>query len=57
LQEALKSKKIKKNAAAYADGTRGIKPYGYNELSLSKGGVVPSTMAYLDDGICLGPLL
>lgn len=29
-QEALKSKKIKKNAAAYADGTRGIKPYGYN---------------------------
>lgn len=23
---------------------------GYNELSLSKGGVVPSTMAYLDDG-------
>lgn len=30
-QEALKSKKIKKNAAAYADGTRGIKPYGYNK--------------------------
>ena len=30
-QEALKSKKIKKNAAAYADGTRGIKPYGYNQ--------------------------
>lgn len=29
-QEALKSKKIKKNTAAYADGTRGIKPYGYN---------------------------
>lgn len=28
-QEALKSKKIKKNTAAYADGTRGIKPYGY----------------------------
>ena len=27
-QEALKSKKIKKNAAAYADGTRGIKPLG-----------------------------
>lgn len=23
---------------------------GYNELNLSKGGVVPSTMAYLDDG-------
>lgn len=23
---------------------------GYNELSLSKGGIVPSTMAYLDDG-------
>lgn len=30
-QEALKSKKIKKNAAAYAYGTRGIKPYGYNK--------------------------
>lgn len=30
-QEALKSKKIKKNATAYADGTRGIKPYGYNQ--------------------------
>lgn len=30
-QEALKSKKIKKNATAYADGTRGIKPYGYNK--------------------------
>ena len=30
-QEALKSKKIKKNAAAYVDGTRGIKPYGYNQ--------------------------
>lgn len=30
-QEALKSKKIKKNTAAYADGTRGIKPYGYNK--------------------------
>ena len=30
-QEALKSKKIKKNTAAYADGTRGIKPYGYNQ--------------------------
>lgn len=29
-QEALKSKKIKKNTAAYADGTKGIKPYGYN---------------------------
>lgn len=29
-QEALKSKKIKKNTAAYADGTRGIKPYGTN---------------------------
>lgn len=23
---------------------------GYNELSLSKGGIIPSTMAYLDDG-------
>lgn len=30
-QEALKSKKIKKNATAYADGTRGIKPHGYNK--------------------------
>lgn len=30
-QEALKSKKIKKNTAVYADGTRGIKPYGYNK--------------------------
>ena len=30
-QEALKSKKIKKNTAAYVDGTRGIKPYGYNK--------------------------
>lgn len=29
-QEALKSKKIKKNTAAYADGTRGIKPYNIN---------------------------
>lgn len=27
-QEALKSKKIKKNTAAYADGTKGIKPFG-----------------------------
>jgi hypothetical protein len=27
----LKSKKIKKNATAYADGARGIKPYGYNQ--------------------------
>ncbi|YP_010509586.1 hypothetical protein OJM09_gp13 [uncultured phage cr12_1] len=31
LQEALKSKQIKKNTAAYADGTKGIKPYGYNK--------------------------
>lgn len=30
-QEALKSKKIKKNTAAYANGTKGIKPYGYNK--------------------------
>lgn len=30
-QEALKSKQIKKNTAAYADGTKGIKPYGYNK--------------------------
>ena len=30
-QEALKSKQIKKNIAAYADGTKGIKPYGYNK--------------------------
>lgn len=30
-QEALKSKKIKKNTAAYAYGTKGIKPYGYNK--------------------------
>lgn len=30
-QETLKSKKIKKNTAAYADGTKGIKPYGYNQ--------------------------
>lgn len=30
-QEALKSKQIKKNAAAYVDGTKGIKPYGYNK--------------------------
>lgn len=30
-QEALKSKKIKKNDTAYVDGTRGIKPYGYNK--------------------------
>lgn len=30
-QEALKSKQIKKNTAAYADGTKGIKPYGYNQ--------------------------
>lgn len=30
-QEVLKSKKIKKNTAAYVDGTRGIKPYGYNK--------------------------
>lgn len=30
-QEALKSKQIKKNTAAYTDGTKGIKPYGYNK--------------------------
>lgn len=30
-QEALKSKQIKKNTAAYAVGTKGIKPYGYNK--------------------------
>lgn len=31
-QEALKNSKInKKNTAAYADGTKGIKPYGYNK--------------------------
>lgn len=30
-QEALKSKQIKKNTAAYADGTKGIKPYGYDK--------------------------
>ena len=30
-QEALKSKQIKKNTAAYADGTKGINPYGYNK--------------------------
>lgn len=31
-QEALKNSKInKKNTAAYADGTRDIKPYGYNK--------------------------
>lgn len=30
-QEALKSKQIKKNTAAYVDGTKGIKPYGYNK--------------------------
>lgn len=30
-QEALKSKQIKKNTAAYADGTKGIKPHGYNK--------------------------
>lgn len=30
-QEALKSKQIKKNTTAYADGTKGIKPYGYNK--------------------------
>lgn len=30
-QETLKSKKIKKNTAAYADGTKDIKPYGYNQ--------------------------
>lgn len=31
-QEALKNSKInKKNTAAYADGTRGIKPHGYNK--------------------------
>lgn len=30
-QETLKSKKIKKNTAVYADGTKGIKPYGYNQ--------------------------
>lgn len=30
-QEALKSKQIKKNTAAYADGTKGIKPDGYNK--------------------------
>lgn len=30
-QEALKSKQIKKNTAAYAYGTKGIKPYGYNK--------------------------
>lgn len=30
-QETLKSKKIKKNTAAYVDGTKGIKPYGYNQ--------------------------
>lgn len=30
-QEALKSKQIKKNTAAYAGGTKGIKPYGYNK--------------------------
>lgn len=30
-QEALKSKQIKKDTAAYADGTKGIKPYGYNK--------------------------
>lgn len=33
-QEALKSKKIKKNTAAYADGTRGIKPCDNNWLDL-----------------------
>lgn len=32
-QEALKVK-IKKNTAAYADGTKGIKPYGYNKICL-----------------------
>lgn len=30
-QEALKSKQIKKNTAAYVDGTKGIKPYRYNK--------------------------
>lgn len=30
-QEALKSKQIKKNTAAYADGTKGIEPYEYNK--------------------------
>lgn len=30
-QEALKSKQIKKNTAAYVDGTKGIEPYGYNK--------------------------
>lgn len=30
-QEALKSKQIKKNTAAYADGTKDIKPYEYNK--------------------------
>lgn len=32
-QEALKSKKIKKNTAAYADGTRGIKPLPSSEVA------------------------
>mgnify|MGYP007014961294 FL=1 len=27
----MKSKQIKKNTAAYTDGTKGIKPYGYNK--------------------------
>ena len=35
-QEALKSKKIKKNTAAYADGTKGIKPYGYNKNKIGQ---------------------
>lgn len=44
-QEALKSKKIKKNTAAYADGTKGIKPYGYNSRSNQSSGPrhVPSS--------------
>lgn len=48
-QEALKSKKIKKNTAAYTDGTRGIKPYGYNKnMSDGKKPKTPSDNNRLD---------
>lgn len=47
-QEALKSKKIKKNAAAYADGTRGITPSGNIHSTNSKKPKTPSDNNWLD---------
>lgn len=47
-QEALKSKKIKKNTAAYADGTRGIKPLGNIYGTNGKKPKTPSDNNWLD---------